>query len=556
MRRFAFVLCLAATTFADDAAVPETSKVDGRTAVEWAAELSSQDVTARRKAVYALWNLGAAATPAAPSLAKALGDDDDYVRTTAGKTIEKLDPAAVKPTMAEIAASLSDERESARRGVASLVWRLGPLAAEIVPQLTAALDSEDPVVRANAAASLGNAGAAARSALDALQKLFADDEEPRKWAVTAVARIDPLVAFASDRAEVRLVALQSVGGLSARSSPEPKIVAGVIRLIDDPDESVREWATHALDTFANNTGGTRLEWIPIFRRVLETDRAPSVRGPAACGLGRYAGHGPAVVPPLRAAARSREAVVRYHALLALGWLNVEARSAVPEVTAALRSSDPDSRAAAAIALGRIGDPSDDVLVELISVMRDPDRSAARCAVDALGALGKRSPRLGIELTSYLADPKADPFVCGHVVHAIAATGAARVAVPALTTVLEDFPNTPPSVAYALCALDAPVAPRALERLMAVAGEDVPGQDLLVLLRLLGPKAAAAAPLVVRALQSEDEAVRTSAAVALGAFGPDAKDALPALEAVAEDEAPMVALAARRAIEAIRLPPAK
>ena len=72
--------------------------------------LADGDLRSRQKAVYALWNLGPAADAASAPLAKAIGDDDPYVRSTAARSIPRLSADAVKSELPGIAAKLGDER--------------------------------------------------------------------------------------------------------------------------------------------------------------------------------------------------------------------------------------------------------------------------------------------------------------------------------------------------------------------------------------------------------------------------------------------------------------
>jgi len=59
---------------------------------------------------------------------------DPYVRTTSSKAVERLGAAEPKPVAVELASELLDERQEVRREAAMLFWRLGPLAADAVPE--------------------------------------------------------------------------------------------------------------------------------------------------------------------------------------------------------------------------------------------------------------------------------------------------------------------------------------------------------------------------------------------------------------------------------------
>lgn len=554
------VLVALAATFAragDDAATPPTvppvAQYEGKSAAEWTTDLASEDVKLRQKAAYALFKMGPDAKSAAAPLVKAIRDADPYVRTTSAKAVEKLGAEAVKPVVAEIAAAMTDDRADVRREAASLLWRLGPLAAEVVPELTKALAPPDEVVRGKAAWCLGNAGAAGKPALDALAKAVGDPvEDVRKGAANAIAKIDPATAFASERTFVRLAALQVCSEWPRdKVLADPAIVAGVLRSIEDRDEEVRGWAVHALDNFAAFSGGAPpVEWIPVFRRVIETQRAAGPRAAAAAGLGRYPAYSDEVLPPLIAAMNGREPEVKAAAVQALGWLGPKAASAVPGMVECVRHDDSQVRNAACYSLGQIGVSSEAVIDSLLAATGDENRWVRRHSIESLGKLGKGSDRVADALVLVIAAPDADPYVAGVAVEAVLASGTRDRSVAALSRAF-DKDGSPPSIAFALAALDAPAEAKALERLIAMASKGERLSDVLAALRLLGPKAAAATPAVVPFLTNEDPIVRMTAAVALGAFGPGAKDALPALERSSKDADANVALTSKQAIEEIR-----
>ena len=196
----------------DDAAPPVPALYEGKSASEWAKLLTAEDVATRKRAAYALWKLGPDAGQAALPLVEAIRDADPYVRATSAKAVERIGSEAVRPVLQELVGEIVDPRPEVSHEAVTLLWRLGPLAAEVVPGFRKGLASEDPVVRANAAAALGNAGDAARSAVREIEKLLADrDEAVRDWSAKSLARIEPARAFASERAEVRLAALKTWG---------------------------------------------------------------------------------------------------------------------------------------------------------------------------------------------------------------------------------------------------------------------------------------------------------------------------------------------------------
>jgi len=73
-------------------------------------------------------------------------------------------------------ALLSDDDVSTRRSVVAALVRSSPLAASIVPELTAALSDEDATVRAGAARALGNIWPPPQSAATALARALGDPD--------------------------------------------------------------------------------------------------------------------------------------------------------------------------------------------------------------------------------------------------------------------------------------------------------------------------------------------------------------------------------------------
>ena len=555
------LIALAASSRAGDdaSAPPPAAQYDGKTAAEWTAALASDDVKLRQKAAYGLFKLGADAGAGAGALVKALHDADAYVRTTSAKAIPRLPADAVKPHVAALAADLAADSQDVRREAGSVLWRLGPLAADVVPELTKALASADEIVRANAAGCLANAGAAARPALPAVTKALDDaDENVRNWATKAVVAIDPVAAFASEKTPVRLAAIQAYADPSLKGWTKPEIVTCVVKAIEDPAEDNRGWAVHALDTYAAFAGDARpVEWIAVFKKVLAASRTPGARANAAYGLGRYKGRGAEVVPVLIEAMKNREPEAQTGALIALGWLSDESRAAIPVVLPALRADDADVRRTAAYVLAAIAPAGDAaVIAALIGSTHDESQSVRSSAISSLAVVGKGSREAATEIARCLGDAAAELNTRATAARRLADVGVPDVAIPALTSAFEKDPEATPTVAVALCMLDSPHAAKALDWLVSKLGDTNPRWSVLPLLGQLGARAAPAVPAIVRVLEEPDVFRRQLAASALADIGPAAKDALPALEKAAQGADANVAAVAKNAIERIRAAPPK
>ncbi|HQU41957.1 MAG TPA: HEAT repeat domain-containing protein, partial [Pirellulales bacterium] len=108
----------------------------------------SDDDRVRNSAVYALGKIGPAAKAASPELRKLLAGDDDFARFGATWALVRIDPNDAK------------------------------MVAAAVPALVKGLSDERPLVRAESAATLGELGPAANSALPELKKAAEDPEQP------------------------------------------------------------------------------------------------------------------------------------------------------------------------------------------------------------------------------------------------------------------------------------------------------------------------------------------------------------------------------------------
>lgn len=555
MRKIGFVLALsalAAVGSAQEATVDAT--YEGRTIAEWRDDLTSKEVKTRQAAAYALWSLGPDAANAASELVAAISDVDPYVRTTSAKALDRLTDDAKRNTMDAVTALLSSDREEVRREAATYMWRIGPLAAEIVPALATALASDDADVRANVAGALGNAGDAAKTQFETLETMTVEDadSDARKWSGIALATIDGARALRSEHSAVRLAAAKYWSRPDRRGCQRADICAAVLERVDDSDEEVRFWMTYNLDSFAAFLGEERpTDWIPVFEHISRKGRVPEVRANGAYGLGRFVGHGERVVPTLIEIAANKEPAVQRAGILALGWLGKEAAAAGPVVIAAAESGDARTRGAVAVALGNLQVKSERVIATLITLANDDDRMTQRSGVRALGSIGAGSRMAADALVRILEDSGASRPQRGAAARALTAVEQPDIAIPALTRVFSASPDLHVSIAAGLVALDAPNANDALTHLIAGLGGDEPALTTVNALGGLGPKAARATSAVSALLtHTTDPTIPFAAADALRLFGPAAKAALPALQAIVNGTDKNLAAAATAAIDAI------
>ena len=173
----------------------------------------------RFEAARALTALGPTAADV-PRLGVAVGSADDFVSAFAAWALGNLGEAA-RPAVPALARALGRERIDTV--VAGALARIGPAAADAVPALVGMLQSADPGRRWRGARTLGRIGNPAEAAVPALVVALRDDRESlvRGHAARALGRVRP-----SDRREA---------------------AAALQRATGDADEGVRREARQALE---------------------------------------------------------------------------------------------------------------------------------------------------------------------------------------------------------------------------------------------------------------------------------------------------------------------
>ncbi|MBI2823842.1 MAG: HEAT repeat domain-containing protein [Planctomycetia bacterium] len=158
-----------------------------------AALVSSADLVVVRDAAAALGAIGPSASKAVPSITALLGKSDSSVGYAAAIALGKIGPAA-KSAVPQLLKQINAKEPLLTVASVWAVRRLDPgnktVAPAAVPVLTGALASKQEIMRAQAAAALGDLGPAARDAIPALKKLSDDPQaEVRRAATDALAKI-------------------------------------------------------------------------------------------------------------------------------------------------------------------------------------------------------------------------------------------------------------------------------------------------------------------------------------------------------------------------------
>ena len=526
---------------------------EGRPVGDWIMDLQIGPPEQRRKALAVLAKFGPKAKNAIAPLVHALRDPDPEVRGLAADALGAIGPNAREavPTLVLV---MKDEKagpfflSKAAMAAGSIggpenreVIRLlllhnrlkfgdplihgGYLAkfpAQSVPHLIAHLKDEDAGVRARAAWVLGTlaqrhdaadpllpkVGPTARDIGPALV-LALDDSRPavRLAAASALVLVEPRLADKVIPTVLAALRAKQVQAYSAAELLRPAAKAAVpalIRALDEPNDEIRFEVASALAYLGEAA-------VPPLAEALKAERV-RVRSGAAVALGRMGkvSVGPAL-PALVAALKDSDAGARLDAAEALSHIDPEkAGLAVPVLAAALRAEKAPDRLRAAEALERLRGTARPAVPALLAALNDEDRPVRLAATLALIAIDREAAAASVPVLIDILQ-NGDTLARRRTARAAASLGpAAKGAVPELLRALKaDDVHLRLAAAEAVARVD---------RSQAKAGIEV-------LAGLLADK------------KHRSSMVRAYALQALGRIGPDAKDALPVLAAVLDDDGP-------------------
>jgi hypothetical protein len=401
------------------------------------------------------------------------------------------------PFMVEL---LTDSEESCRYAAARALARYGPPEAQLAPALAAALNDPSLQVRIQVAPTLAACQPGRKSeAIAALLAVLANPELTSDVCAAlsqiggdAVAPLLPLLRQHEGPAQ-----LPSIRALAAIGEPS---LPGLRQELRGPSAAGRSGAARGLGLLAGQAQSAFEDLVAVL-----DDGTGEVRYSAAQALVRIdASRAGAAVPHLVAGLESAEVCVRGEAATMLGLLaqaGHRAEVALPALSKLL--TDNAVRLEAALAMVEI-DASQaaaaaPVLVEALALERSKLLNASGTpAVEAIRvALG----RIGRVALPALGKLLADPAVCLEAALAMVEidAGQAAAAVPVLMEALQrskplEMPAYPASGTFT--------------------------EALLVALGRIGQPATVAGPLLLQALQSPDESIRASAAVALVRVTPE------------------------------------
>lgn len=518
-------LLAAQTAMAQGRDVPT---VCGKPAAYWAAQLKADDRETRSDAAFALAllvpdakdalpaliaalddrrkdlqyevvqqlvEIGPTAAPAAPALAWKLRDNG-FVRCgflgcshLAGDALAAIGPAAV-PSLIDALGSTSQD---ARLWAADTLGRIGPAATAAVPQLDRFVQKYGAVESTSAVEALGKIGPAAAPAIPTLHAAY-DALKP------------------DDDPSTLLVALSLVG-----APPSP----GLIRRLDDAEPGRRIEAAYLLSEF----GPKARSAVPRLEAALK-DPSAQVRVQAAAALARIEPVSGGVLPTLIKALDSTDVEVLSAAIDGLDTYGPRASAAAPRIKAIVERNDltherfvgfqlqgaiAQAKASAAKALVGIAPDSRDGIRALTELLEQGSDLAVEAAIESLADLGPKGASAAPALARVAVNPKSAHR--SRAIKSLMRIDPSNDAIlPALIGILSDVR---PGGANGRRGLSF--------------GLEEEQADAITILGLMGPAARPAVPALVRLLSDggPDE-VPVKAAQALGRIGPTAHDAVPAL----------------------------
>jgi len=568
--------------------------------------LKKEKFANRGDAIDALAGIGPAAKPAAPLLVKML--DKFYISEKAGRALGRI--GAEK----ELLQAMSDESTMVRNNAAEGAGLLGAHSAKMVAALIKMATSDDyEYARAEAAKSLGKVRPTTKQIVAALGQATKDEKETvRRDAAQALGMIDPtledaipfLLAAAKDEDEyVRNAAATSLGKF--QTSPESRLAALIDQLIADPDflwshqtqalkkgaaefypvlmkmaadeelDEVRRAAAllslvHVFENEDFRSDEKKREVDALASSLMGDDQGDSVRGAAAC-LFRFSEwdrrpSSQQITASLAGLNGGKYVAVQTKCAAFLSRKRI--KSAIPGLIEMAKDSDSRLRRAAAAGLEHFFDDAAPAIPVLIEIAKDVEATDRHYLISAIGKTGAK-PDLSVPALTDLLDDE-DKSIRHSAVVALARVISkhdldAAAVVPKIIALMDAEKSTDKfRYLEALKTLGAKAAP-AVDNLIPLLNEKYVGSFAAQALGAIGPDAAAAAPALIEAAVNwkkdradalcalaeikaggaqfakvapkllDDLDLRNYTLRALAAMGPDAAAAMPAVAKLLDSE---------------------
>jgi HEAT repeat protein len=314
--------------------------------------------------------------------------------------------------------TLKDVYWAVRFEGARFAYSRGRAGNGIIPALVAALDSEEPLVRAQVALALGQTGGV-DEALARLKKMLATADQPLAVA-TALVETDAgrkaLKELASGtNPTARLFSnagLIKAGGDTAKGATEPYL-QDLRAALASKDPATVVQACTSVDLVAGNAAGAGRGIAALLSHA-----DIGIRAAAAEAILQSAPKDDAVVSALVKALDDKE--IRNKCVIALGRIGEKARPAIPALVR-LMEQDPSNRYVVVSALPSIDPQSPEALAAMLKVLKASieERRPDEHVIEALGGYGPLAKAAAPDLVKAMGVGTGDPY---HIPAAIWALG--------------------------------------------------------------------------------------------------------------------------------------
>ncbi len=510
------------------------------------AACADKDVTVRQRAIESLGRSSAPSDEAKQAVLKNAADSAPAVQAAAVRALAGfgLTDDVLQQVVKE---NLRQGNEDVRLAVVNLLVQRQSLLRRMAADLQSLLTAKDNGVARHTAFLLGKSGPGAGPLLLAALREKSSRIDQIAAALAQIGRplVDSLTQALKDRdARVRCGAALALGQIRP-------VRAGIAQMLtvglNDPDREVKA----AFLTAIGDLGPRARESVPAVRVMLE-DSSPAVRRKAIEILAQSAPRDDRLADGLTARVNDQDSGVQRRAIDALRSLGPLGKRALPDVIAKLESKQLEVRLAAAEMIGSHGQAATTAVPALAALLDDPSPDLRMIIAQTLGQMGKAAqPAL----------PKLSALVNAEQLEV------REAAALALGSLELDAEAVRPALAIALKDGKTEVrraAMKSIQRLGPQGAIFVPDiimlaekkENLRTVERMLrrferaGPDVRSL-PELVKQLGHNQDTVRLLAIKFLALAGPNAKEAIPALERMREDPSAEVRKQAQAASDRIK-----
>ena len=548
----------------------------GRAALPDLLKLTSDaDPIVRWHAARSIGLIGEDAVSSIPSLLGLLQDADPVVATQAAAAIGHIradddlknlpdgDKDLYADAVTQLVGALVHNDARVRRACLRSLRTLDPSPEQLMPVVDTVFASQDPAVILPALQSIADMGSEAVPFLVERLKL----PQGRFWASVAITEIGPGAAGATQALIEALPEsgldeqLHEVLALAAIGEGAQDAGESLVQLYGDGDSSLHGPILYAI-------GKLKYKNAESFLVQTVAEESP-LSAMAAWALAKINPDESVLVEDaverMKAQCQSESVFEQASSVSALSdlspYLDATQRQNIGAFLGGMlaNASEPVQEAAAA-ALVRLGSDGVPALVSLLK-----DNETQLLALGIVSAIGESAAEAVPQIVELL-DEKNDEILHEAILALAAIGSASSIASDRILAILDESVQNQSEVesrlhyaaAYCLGRIGAPAAKKALPRLKELVSSSDGMQATVAIWAVLQitpddeEQFKNAVPLLIEALNSDVQAVRLEATIALGDLGPSAKDAVPAIELVSEDDpVRTIRLAAQQALEKIQ-----